>query len=130
MRFRFDLERLIEISRYYQAAAVNAGFGFSVYAVFVYLGMNIYLAQICAHCIGVAFNYFTYSRHAFRNAGPAKLRFVVIYVVNYFVSLGALALVSLLVRSPYLAGLGALVLASGVNYFALKYFVFTRRVQI
>ena len=128
MASRIGWARLVELSRFYQAAAVNALFGFGMYAGFVALGMNIYLAQIVAHCLGVAFNYVTYSRHVFRDAGPAKARFLAIYVVNYFIGLGSLALVARFVASPYLAGLIALVLASVINYFALKHIVFIKRI--
>ncbi|OYY70320.1 GtrA family protein [Sphingomonas sp. 28-63-12] len=128
MAMPITFARLVELTRFYQAAAVNALFGFSMYAFFVALGINIYVAQIMSHCLGVAFNYFTYSRHVFRDAGPAKMRFVAIYVVNYFIGLGSLALVARFIASPYLAGLVALVLASIINYFALKHIVFIKRI--
>ena len=41
--------------------------------------------------------------------------------------LASLAFVSFFIPSPYAAGLMALVLASIVNYFALKHVVFTER---
>ena len=119
--------RLIELWRYGQAGVANAAFGFLAYSLFVGLGTNIYLAQILATLIGIAFNYVTYSRHVFREAGPAKLRFGIAYVFNYLVSLAALAAASRLVPSPYLAGLLAIVATAAVNYFALKYLVFRQR---
>lgn len=115
-----------EIWRYYQAGVVNALVGFGLYALFVWAGLNIYVAQIVATILGVAFNYVTYSRHVFRETAPAKLRFAMSYVFNYLVSLGALAIVSKFLHSPYLAGLMAIALTSIVNYFALKYLVFTK----
>lgn len=128
MALSFSFDRLLELTRFYQAAAVNALFGFGMYAAFVALGVNIYVAQIISHCLGVAFNYFTYSRHVFRDAGPAKLRFALIYVVNYFIGLASLFMVAQIIPSPYLAGLAALVLASIINYFALKHIVFIKRI--
>jgi putative flippase GtrA len=74
--------------------------------------------------MGMTFNYFTYSRHVFRDAAPAKLRFMLSYGVNYLIGLAALAVVSRFVASPYLAGLGAAVIVSVINYFALKHLVF------
>lgn len=124
---RIDLQRLAEIWRYYQAGAVNALFGFGMYSLFVWLGVGIFAAQILAHVLGVAFNYFTYSRHTFRDAGPAKLRFVMSYGLNYLVSVGALLLASSQISSPYIAGLIAIILTSIVNYFLLRYLVFVRR---
>jgi putative flippase GtrA len=87
------------------------------------------VAQILATIIGIAFNYVTYSRHVFRDAQPAKLRFAISYAFNYAVSLAALAVASKLVHSPYLAGLIAIVATAIVNYFALKHLVFTRPVS-
>lgn len=118
--------RLGEIWRFYQAGVVNALVGFGLYALFVWAGLNIYVAQIVATILGVVFNYATYSRHVFRETAPAKLRFAMSYVFNYLISLGALALVSQFLHSPYVAGVIAIGLTSVVNYFALKYLVFTK----
>lgn len=119
--------RLWEIIRYYQAGAVNAAFGYGLYALLIWGGLGMYAAQLIAHILGVAFNYFTYSNHVFRDAGPAKLRFTASYLINYLISLGFLALVSLVLKSPYAAGLAAIILTSMVNYLILKRLVFIRR---
>jgi putative flippase GtrA len=121
-------ERLAEVWRYYQAGLLNAAFGFALYSGFVALGMNMYVAQIIGHVIGVGFNYLTYSRHTFRGSAPAKLRFTLSYVINYFVSLATLLLAGLVIKSPYAAGGMSIVLTSVINYFALKRFVFARTV--
>lgn len=124
---RLSRARLVEVWRYYQAGAVNTAFGLGAYALLVWLGVNMYAAQAIAHTAGVAFNYLTYSRHVFRDAKPAKLRFAVSYAFNYLMGLAALASVALVVRSPYLAGLIAVVLVSFVNYFILKHLIFLRK---
>jgi putative flippase GtrA len=100
-------------------------FGFSLYATLVAVGLNIYAAQIISHVLGVAFNYFTYSRHVFRDSGPSKMRFILSYGVNYLVSAGMLAAVTIWIKSPYLAGLAVVITVSLLNYFALKHIVFT-----
>ena len=124
---RFRSARLQEVWHYGQTGAVNAAFGFLLYSLLVRLGVNIFQAQIAATIVGVAFNYVTYSRHVFRDAGPAKLRFLLSSIANYLVSLAMLAVASRLVTSPYLAGLLAIVVTAAVNYVLLKYAVFTRR---
>jgi putative flippase GtrA len=123
---RFTVTQIREIVRYYQAGALNAAFGYGLYALLVWAGLGMYVAQLFAHVIGVAFNYFTYSRHVFREASPAKWRFVASYAVNYVISLGFLAVASLVTRSPYVAGLISIVLTSLVNYVILKRLVFVR----
>lgn len=113
--------------RYYQAGIVNTAFGYGLFALFVALGLNMYVAQIASHLLGMAFNYFTYSRHAFHDSDVSKSRFIASYAVNYLLGLGALWVVSQAVASPYLAGLIAVAIVSLINYFILKHWVFTAR---
>ena len=113
--------------RYYQAGIVNTAFGYGLFALFVALGLNMYVAQIASHLLGMAFNYFTYSRHAFHDSDVSKSRFIASYAVNYLLGLGALWAVSQAVASPYLAGLIVVAIVSLINYFILKHWVFTAR---
>ena len=113
--------------RYYQAGIVNTAFGYGLFALFVALGLNMYVAQIASHLLGMAFNYFTYSRHAFHDSDVSKSRFIASYAVNYLLGLGALWAVSQAVASPYLAGFIAVAIVSLINYFILKHWVFTAR---
>jgi putative flippase GtrA len=94
------------------------------------LGLGQYAAQFVAHVLGVAFNYVTYSRHVFRDAGPAKARFLLSYVVNYGLSVMCLVAVSLFTASPYVAGLASIVLVSILNFFLLKHLVFIRQIDV
>lgn len=124
-----SLRSIQRLWQYYQAGIVNTAFGYGLYALFVALGLNMYVAQIVAHLIGMAFNYFTYSRHAFHDSDVSKSRFVASYAVNYLLGLGALWAVSQAVASPYLAGLIGIAIVSLINYFILKHWVFTARAQ-
>lgn len=117
-------ERLLELWRYYQAGIANTAFGLIAYAVLVWLGLDMYVAQLVAHLMGMAFNYVTYSSHVFRGAAPARMRFVVSYAINYAVGLATLALVARFVASPYAAGIVTAGIVSVINYFALKHLVF------
>jgi putative flippase GtrA len=119
-----SIERL---RRYYQAGIVNTAFGYGLFALFVALGLNMYLAQIAAHLLGVAFNYFTYSRHAFHDAKASKLRFVLSYAAIYVLGLASLWAASQVIASPYLAGFVAVVFVTLVNYLVLRHWVFTFR---
>lgn len=123
---RISIDTIYEVGRYYMAGAANAAFGYSIFALLLWAGINMYLAQIIAHIIGVIFNYFTYSRHVFRTESSARIRFVISYVANYGISLIFLALAIMVVKSPYIAGLISIILTSVVNYFILKRLVFVR----
>ena len=124
--WRGRLVRWQQIIRYYQAGVVNLAFGYCLYAGLVALGISAYPAQAIAHVLGMAFNYVSYSRHVFRNAGPAKLRFVGSYAVNYLLSVATLAALKLVIANDYVAGFLAAVIVSAINFVALKHLVFSR----
>jgi putative flippase GtrA len=119
-----DWDRIKELFRFYQAALLNTIFGIGMYMLLVALGMNMFAAQALSHVLGMAFNYFTYSRHVFRGSAPAKMRFIMSYAVHYVMGLAALAAISRVVTNPYLAGLAAAILVSFINYFILRHLVF------
>lgn len=127
MLARLRSERVIEIVRYYQVGILNTLFGLGVYAALVRVGLDRYVAQAIAHVAGMAFNYLSYSRHVFRDAGPAKTRFVVSYGVNYLANVAVLALLSRVIANPYVAGFFTTFIVSVANFFALKFVVFRRR---
>lgn len=120
-----SLNSIERLWRYYQAGIVNTAFGYGLYALFVAVGLNMYVAQIIAHLLGMAFNYFTYSRHAFHDSEVSKGRFILSYAVNYLLGLAALWAASQLIASPYLAGFVAVVVVSLINYLVLRHWVFT-----
>lgn len=124
---RFRADRFTQLIRFYQAALVNTAFGFGIYALLVWLGVNLYLAQIAAQVLGVTFNYFTYSRHVFRDRRGGRLPFIGAYLTNYLVNLGLLAVFDRVTTNDYLAGAAATLCASLVNYLALKHVVFRKR---
>lgn len=118
------MNRLEQVMRYYSAGAINTAFGFGLYSILVYLGLNLFLAQIVAHMCGTAFNYFTYSRHVFLRHRRSPAAFVGAYVFNYLMGLGLLALAHVVVPNPYAAGFLGLIVGTAINYFVLRRFVF------
>ena len=117
---------LRQLFKYYQVALINTAFGYSLYAGLLFVGTNLFVAQILSYTSGVTFNYFMYRRHVFRDSPSAPVRFLLAYGANYLLNLGFLALLRP-VGSPYLSGFLASLAASLVNYFALKLLVFRKR---
>jgi putative flippase GtrA len=117
----------MQVWRYYQAGIVNTLFGYGVFALLIWLGVNLFLAQIISHVLGMTFNYFTYSRHAFAGHTTTKTRFFLSYAGNYLLGLATLWLIALVIQSPYVAGLLTTVIVSVINYFVLKRLVFRPR---
>ncbi|MCB4861143.1 GtrA family protein [Sphingobium sp. PNB] len=111
--------------RYYKVGVINTLFGYGIYALLLLIGLNMYVAQIIGHITGIAFNYFTYSRHVFHDLTASKFRFILSYTLNYAVGLVFLALSAIILSSPYLAGLSAMILTSIINFVVLRKYVFT-----
>jgi len=118
---RFDWMQLL---RYYQAGIVNTLFGYGAFAALVWLGMEMFLAQLVSHVAGTLFNYVVYSRYTFANEQGSLVRFIASYAVNYGLSVASLWALSKVVTSPYAAGLLTIVVVSIINFVILKRFVF------
>jgi putative flippase GtrA len=119
--------RINELWRFYKVGIVNTIFGFGLYSFLVFVGLNLFIAQITSQVCGVIFNYFTFSRHVFPDRRPSIGRFVGSYALNYLVGLLLLRLFIIFIRSPYVAGLCTTLVASALNYVVLKTLVFRRR---
>ncbi|MDG6079370.1 GtrA family protein [Erythrobacter litoralis] len=122
-----DRHEWLLLWRYYQAGIVNTLFGYGFFAVLVWTGLNIYVAQVIAHVGGTVFNYVTYSRYTFRSRNTPVGRFVVSYALNYLLSVVFLFGFEQVFRSPYLSGLGAVLVVSALNFLVLKRFVFNEK---
>lgn len=116
--------RIAELWRYYKVGVVNTAFGFGLYSLLVFLGLNLFIAQIVSHVTGAAFNYFMYSTHVFKGTTARIVPYIASYSLNYVIGLSCLGFFHQFIHSPYLAGVMGLVASSIVNYLLLKAFVF------
>lgn len=116
-----------QLWRFLKVGVLNTLFGYALYAMLVAIGLQMFVAQIVGTVIAVAFNYVTYSRHVFHAAPTSRVRFLMSYALNYLVSLAALALAVIVVPSPYLAGLLAMLVTAAINFVVLRRFVFVSR---
>lgn len=117
------------IFRFYQAGIINAVFGYSAYAAFVALGLDIFSSQILSHLSGMIFNFLTYGNYVFKNKTASIGRYIAVYLGQYLISLSALAAANAAHFNPYVAGLIAIGFISVVNYFSLKRFVYTGKAR-
>lgn len=116
--------RIAELWRYSKVGVVNTAFGFGLYVLLVYFGLNLFVAQIVAHVIGATFNYFMLKVHVFKGSTANIISYIGSYIANYIVGLTCLAILHHFIKSPYLAGLFGLFASAMINYFILKNFVF------
>lgn len=125
--WRSAWRRLDQFWAYVRVGVLNAGFGYGLYALLLLVGVNLFAAQIIAHCLGMGFNYFMFRRHVFRDSSAAVMPYILAYAVNYGLSLATLAGLNRVLASDYLAGFLAIVFVALVNFVVLKFLVFLPR---
>lgn len=106
---------------------LNTIFGYSVFALFIFLGMHYGLAVFLATCVGVLFNFKTIGSIVFKNKNARCIwRFISVYVICYGVNVGVIKLNLLLYASAniYLVGAVATFVVAILSFSLNKYWVF------
>ena len=116
--------QIVELWNYYKIGVINTIFGLSLYSGLIYIGVNLYVAQIIGQIAGVIFNYFTFSRHVFSSYQRSIWRYMGAYALNYVLGLGVLYSLHRVIASPYVVGILTAGVLSVVNFFVLKRLVF------
>jgi putative flippase GtrA len=111
--------------RFLAVGAINAAFGYGVFAALLYVGSHYAMASFISTVVGVLFNFKTTGRLVFGSHDNRLIfRFVGTYVIIYLANVAGLKLFSLFGIHPYLGG-ALLVLPLAVLAFTLnKRFVF------
>ena len=111
--------------RYLFVGLINTVFGYSLFAVLIYLQLHYVLASLLATIAGVLFNFKTIGRVVFKSSDNTLIkRFFGVYAFAYFLNIGGLRLFSLYHVNMYVAGLMLLVLITPVSFLLNRNFVF------
>lgn len=90
--------------RFLLTGVVNTGFGYSVYAAFVFAGAHPQVALALQFAIGVVFNHMTHGRFVFGTRGYSRFpHYVAAYVAVYLFNAVLLKLLLGLGAGAYLA---------------------------
>ena len=123
------LKRLIlpnkRFVRFLFIGAINTGFGYAVFSLFLFLGFHYAVASLLATIVGVLFNFLTTGRFVFNNRDHSLLgKFFLVYAVVYGCNVGALKILDALAVNLYLAGALLLLPLALLSYILNKTFVF------
>jgi len=109
--------------------AINTIFGYSVFALFVYIGIHYVLAVFFATCIGVLFNFKTIGKVVFKNSENSRIfKFIMVYAVQYLINISLIKLFILFGSNTYIAGAFSTFFCAILSYFLNKNFVFMVKV--
>lgn len=115
----------IRFVRFLFVGGLNTVFGYLIYSALILINFHYSLALLLGTILGVIFNFFTTGNIVFRNKNPKLIfRFVLVYVVTYFINLGFLKIFDGLKMNMVVAG-GILLLPMALISFLLnRIFVF------
>ena len=111
--------------RYLFVGVINTVFGYSLFALLIYLHLHYALASLLATILGVLFNFKTIGRIVFKSCNNALIKkFFGVYAFTYLLNIGGLRVFSLYHVNMYVAGLMLLVLITPVSFILNRNFVF------
>ena len=114
-----------EFIKFLFIGGVNTLFGYTIYVLFIIIGLNISLSLGLATLMGAFFNYLTTGKFVFNNSGFKKIiLFIPAYFIIYIINLIALKFMLYLGFSPIIAQFLMLVPISIFSFLLIKYGVF------
>lgn len=109
---------------------LNTVFGYFLYAGLIFLGTNLYLAQLAGRLIGLCFNFYSYQHIALRDRRLDPPRFALAYVIGYVVAVILLWFFYSLTDNKYLAGALCLFCSATINFILLRGFASAGRSSV
>lgn len=112
--------------RFLVVGVLNTGFSYSIYAFFVFVGLDYKLANLLSLLLGIAFSFKTQSM-VFGNRDPRLiLRFASAWFVIYLINIAVIGALIRLGMNAYWAGVLALLPVALMSYAVQRWWVFGR----
>lgn len=104
---------------------LNTVVGYSLYALFIYLGFEYILSVLFATILGVIFNYKTIGKFVFESKNRySALKFVLVYTIVFLINVSVIKIFKINGLNDYISGLIAIIPASIVSFVLNKFYVF------
>ena len=104
---------------------LNTIFGYSVFALLLYLGIHYTLAVILSTIIGIFFNFKTIGKLVFKNNNNKLIfKFVTVYAITCTIGIIILRIAEILGQNLYLSGIISTGICAIISYLLNKKWVF------
>jgi putative flippase GtrA len=114
-----------QIFRFIVTGVINTIFGYSLYALFIYIGFKYHIALLFATILGILFNYKTIGKFVFNNKEKNTIiKFFIVYIIVFIINIVLIKFFKLFNFNDYLAGFIAVIPASTISFILNKYYVF------
>lgn len=125
-------QRLIpnKFIRFLFVGGLNTAFGVGVYCLAIFIGLPYFIATLLSNVLGVLFNFVTTGNIVFENGNPRLIfRFVLCYIIVYFVNTAIVRALIFAGLNDYWAGILATIPTALFSFFALKTFVYRKKTK-
>ena len=104
---------------------LNTLFGYSAFALLIYLKLHYVFAVLFATILGILFNFKTTGRFVFKNKDNRVIfRFIGVYAATYLLNIGALSIFDMVKFNMYIAGLLLLIPMALISFIFQSKYVF------
>ena len=116
-----------QIINFILVGLLNTAFGYAVYSLFIYLGLNYINAALFATIIGVFFNFKTIGNMVFKsNDNRLIIKFIFVYCVVFLVNILFIKIFKSIGFNDYTAGFLAIGPYAVVSFILNKKYVFRK----
>lgn len=118
-----------QLIRFLIVGIINTIFGYTLFAILIYIGLHYSLAVLIGTIVGILFNFKTTGKFVFDSHDNKLIfHFVGVYVIIYFLNVfGLWFLQKLGFDNMYFAGAIMIAPAAAVSFFLNRTFVFNKR---
>lgn len=114
-----------EIINFIFVGILNTIFGYSIYALLIYLGLDYIWSVFLSTIFGIAFNYKSIGGFVFKERNKLSLiKFVLVYIVLFLLNITIIKFLKLNGFNDYMSGIFSIVLVSIVSFILNKLYVF------
>jgi putative flippase GtrA len=114
--------------RFLIIGSINTAFGFAVFSLLIYCGLDYVVACLIASCIGTLFNFKTLGNIVFRQPDNKLLfRFIGAYVFLYFLGILIIKIGTNFLQNLYILGAISTLITAATAFFLHRYVVFHRK---
>jgi len=117
-----------QIGSFILVGILNTIVGYSLYAVFIFLGFNYVWSVLFSTILGVLFNFKTFGKFVFNNSNNRKIfKFFGTYIIVFIVNISTIKTFLFFDFNDYMSGLIAIFPTSIISFVLNKYYVFKER---
>lgn len=116
-----------QVTNFILIGIINTIFGYSLYALFIFIGFNYILSVLFSTILGVLFNFKTISKYVFEtNDKKLIFKFSSVYLIVFIINVLLIKIFKSLSIDEYFAGLLAVIPIACLSFILNKFFVYKK----